>query len=186
MSVFNRAAQAAAKLSRPPTWRGRVFSDRMNKSVTVVVARQTFDPAIGKYVRKLKKFMAHDEHNECRIGDVVEIELCQRMSKHKSFIVKQILQPFRRGTDPLVPVAAQQPTIVPERVLAPRVLFPQDVAAGASLEPVPADVFSPFIAPRVEPIRAKAAAAAALNAAPATPLARALKRDREAHDTDKL
>ena len=71
---------------------GVVVSDRMDKSVVVRVDRLTKHPLYKKYIRKRTKFMAHDEENECKIGDRVEIVESRPLSKMKRWRVKRILE----------------------------------------------------------------------------------------------
>lgn len=69
---------------------GRVVSDKMNKTVTVLVERKVKHPLIGKVVSKSKKFHAHDENNECKEGDLVTITECRPLSKSKSWVVSKV------------------------------------------------------------------------------------------------
>ncbi|MGD1983617.1 MAG: 30S ribosomal protein S17 [Chromatiaceae bacterium] len=64
---------------------GRVVSDKMDKSVTVLVERRVKHPLYGKFVRKSTKVHAHDENNECQVGDVVVVEQCRPLSKTKKW-----------------------------------------------------------------------------------------------------
>lgn len=66
---------------------GEVVSDRANKTVTVLVERKYMHPVYKKYIRKSDKFAAHDEHNQFKIGDVVQIEECRPISKSKRWTV---------------------------------------------------------------------------------------------------
>ena len=76
------------------TLQGRVVSDKMDKTVTVLVERRVKHPLYGKYVRRSTKVHAHDENNECRIGDVVVVEQCRPLSKTKSWrFVKLVERP---------------------------------------------------------------------------------------------
>lgn len=70
---------------------GRVVSDGMDKSVVVAVDRLVEHPLYKKTIRRTSKFMAHDEKNECRIGDQVRLEESRPLSKRKRWIVKEIL-----------------------------------------------------------------------------------------------
>ena len=67
---------------------GRVVSDKMDKTVTVLVERKVKHPLIGKVVRLSKKFHAHDETNSCKEGDLVTIVESRPLSKTKSWVVK--------------------------------------------------------------------------------------------------
>ena len=66
---------------------GRVTSDKMNKTVTVLVARRVMHPLYKKFIRRSKNYAAHDEDNICKIGDLVRIEECPPISKRKAWIV---------------------------------------------------------------------------------------------------
>ena len=109
------------------TWRGRVFSNKMDKTATVLVARYSFNYKLNMYIRSYKKFKAHDEHNECRIGDIVEFQLDKKRSKTKNFLVTKILVPNRTGYEPLWPIERQPPTLTPEKALAPQVYLEHDI-----------------------------------------------------------
>ena len=71
---------------------GRVVSNKMDKTVTVLVERMVKHPVYGKVVRRSKKFHAHDERNECREGDIVEIVSSRPLSKTKFWKVTQVLR----------------------------------------------------------------------------------------------
>jgi small subunit ribosomal protein S17 len=71
---------------------GVVVSDKMDKTVTVLVERKLRHPLYGKFVKKSKKFMAHDELNDCNNGDKVRIMETRPMSKNKRWRVVQIVE----------------------------------------------------------------------------------------------
>ena len=71
---------------------GRVVSDRMNKTVTVLIERQVKHALYGKYMKRSTKVHAHDEENSCAVGDKVMIEECRPLSKNKSWRVVEILE----------------------------------------------------------------------------------------------
>lgn len=71
---------------------GIVVSDKMDKTVVVEVAENKKHPVIGKIVRTSKNFKAHDENNECGIGDRVEIAETRHYSKDKYFRVVRIIE----------------------------------------------------------------------------------------------
>jgi small subunit ribosomal protein S17 len=73
------------------TLTGVVWSDKMNKTVIVMVNRLVLHPVYKKYIRKKKKVKAHDEKNECRIGDKVRLIETRPLSKEKRWRVKEIL-----------------------------------------------------------------------------------------------
>ncbi len=66
---------------------GRVTSDKMDKTVTVLVERRVMHPLYKKFVRRSEKYAAHDEANLCREGDTVRIEECRPISKRKTWLV---------------------------------------------------------------------------------------------------
>ena len=66
---------------------GRVTSDKQDKTVTVLVARRVMHPLYKKFIRRSKKYAAHDEINECKVGDTVRFEECRPISKRKTWIV---------------------------------------------------------------------------------------------------
>jgi len=71
---------------------GVVTSSKMDKSVTIIVERRLKHPIYGKYVKKTKKFMAHDEKNECNEGDTVRIMETRPLSKKKRWRVVEIVE----------------------------------------------------------------------------------------------
>lgn len=71
---------------------GIVVSDKMEKSITVAVERRLRHPIYGKFVKKTKKFMVHDEKNECGIGDTVRIMETRPLSKNKRWRVVEIVE----------------------------------------------------------------------------------------------
>ena len=88
---------------------GRVTSDKMDKTVTVLVDRRVMHPLYKKFIRRSKKYAAHDEANLCKIGDKVRIEECRPISKRKTW---QVIE--RNGA----PVAGEALTSAPEGVAA--------------------------------------------------------------------
>lgn len=94
---MNQAAEQAptAKVSLKRTLVGRVVSDKMNKTVTVLVERRVKHPVIGKYITRSKKFHAHSENNEFKMGDTVEIEETAPISKTKAWKVARLLTKSR-------------------------------------------------------------------------------------------
>jgi small subunit ribosomal protein S17 len=73
------------------TLSGRVVSDKMDKTITVLVERKVKHPLIGKVVVKSNKFHAHDENNECKEGDLVTITESRPMSKTKTWVVSKVV-----------------------------------------------------------------------------------------------
>jgi len=66
---------------------GEVVSDKADKTVSVLVTRQILHPLYKKFVKKSKKYAAHDEDNSCKVGDTVRIEECAPISKSKTWKV---------------------------------------------------------------------------------------------------
>ncbi len=66
---------------------GVVVSDKMDKSVVVQVERRVMHPVYKKYIKRSKKYTAHDENNLCKVGDVVQIIESRPMSKTKTWVV---------------------------------------------------------------------------------------------------
>ncbi|WP_428391416.1 30S ribosomal protein S17 [Lichenicoccus sp.] len=66
---------------------GRVTSDKMDKTVTVLVDRRVMHPLYKKFIRRSKKYAAHDEENVCKVGDTVRIIECPPISKRKTWNV---------------------------------------------------------------------------------------------------
>jgi small subunit ribosomal protein S17 len=74
---------------------GRVVSEKMAKTVTVLVERQVMHPTIGKVVTRTKKYHAHNEGDLVHLGDKVLIEECRPISKTKAWTVKRLLEKAR-------------------------------------------------------------------------------------------
>lgn len=77
---------------RVRTLTGKVVSDKMDKTVTVLVERKVKHPLYGKIIRRSNKFHAHDENNEYQIGDVVVISESRPLSKTKTFVVTALVE----------------------------------------------------------------------------------------------
>ena len=71
---------------------GKVTSNKLEKSISVMVERKIKHPLYGKYVKKSNSFMAHDEKNECQIGDIVKIMETRPLSKNKRWRLIEILE----------------------------------------------------------------------------------------------
>ncbi len=74
------------------TLQGKVVSDKMDKSITVLIERQVKHPIYGKFIKRSTKIHAHDEANECKMGDVVKVVECRPLSKTKSFKLVEIVE----------------------------------------------------------------------------------------------
>ncbi|WP_372956495.1 30S ribosomal protein S17 [Marinobacter sp.] len=80
----------ATKTAR--TLNGKVVSNKMDKSVVVLVERQVKHPLYGKYVKRSTKIQAHDEQNQCNIGDLVTIQETRPISKNKSWALVEVTE----------------------------------------------------------------------------------------------
>jgi small subunit ribosomal protein S17 len=89
----NTADTSAKRVAKTLT--GKVISNKMQKTITVAVERYVPHAEYGKYQRRTTKFLAHDENNESKEGDVVAIEECRPLSRHKSWRLVRIVS---RGT----------------------------------------------------------------------------------------
>ncbi len=94
---------------------GRVTSDKMDKTITVLVERRVIHPLYKKFIRRSKKYAAHDDMNICKIGDTVRIEECRPISKRKTWLLME------RNGEPVPPP--------PGFSFAVRVPHAKDVAA---------------------------------------------------------
>ncbi|MRI32968.1 30S ribosomal protein S17 [Endozoicomonas sp. OPT23] len=74
------------------TLTGKVVSDKMDKTVTVLIERRVKHPLYGKIVKRSTKLHAHDENNDCRMGDTVTIKETRPMSKSKTFELVSIVE----------------------------------------------------------------------------------------------
>ena len=83
------ASSTAGTGTRPMV--GRVISDKMNKTVTVLVERRVKHPLYKKYIRRSTKIHAHDENETCNVGDAVSIVQCRPLSRTKSWRVHEII-----------------------------------------------------------------------------------------------
>ena len=81
---------AGRKVARQLT--GRVVSDKMDRTVTVLIERRVTHPLYGKIVTRSKKYHAHDETNECKEGDLVTIEECRPISRTKNWRVMKLVE----------------------------------------------------------------------------------------------
>ncbi len=82
--------QVKAALKR--TLVGKVVSDKMDKTVSVLIERRVKHPLYGKIVRRSKKYLAHDENNQAKVGDIVEIQESRPISKNKSWVLSKVVE----------------------------------------------------------------------------------------------
>ena len=78
------------RITNPRTLSGLVVSDRMEKTITVKVERRVKHPVYGKFIRRSTKLHAHDETNECHIGDSVTVVECRPLSKSKTWKLQSV------------------------------------------------------------------------------------------------
>jgi len=71
---------------------GRVVSDKMDKSIVVLMERQVKHPVYGKYIKRSKKYHVHDEKNECAMGDMVTFKECRPLSKTKHWTLIKVVE----------------------------------------------------------------------------------------------
>ncbi|MBN4079449.1 30S ribosomal protein S17 [Beggiatoa alba] len=71
---------------------GRVISDKMDRTITVLVERRVKHPLYGKFISRSTKLHVHDEKNECNIGDEVTISECRPISKTKSWTLVEVVK----------------------------------------------------------------------------------------------
>ena len=83
MSEENKVARTVTR---------RVVSDKMDRTITVLVERKVKHPLYGKFIKRSTKLHAHDENNECNTGDVVTIQQCRPISKSKSWKLVEITE----------------------------------------------------------------------------------------------
>ncbi len=86
---MNKQMNEAQKTS--PTLTGRVVSNKMDKTIAVLVQRTVKHPIYEKFMRRSTKVLAHDEHNECNEGDVVLLESSRPVSRRKAWRLQKVL-----------------------------------------------------------------------------------------------
>lgn len=85
----------AKEVSKGRILTGRVVSDKMHKTVTVVIERTVKHPLYGKVINRSKKYHAHDENNDYHPGDLVVIEECRPLAKTKTWRVTKLVEKAR-------------------------------------------------------------------------------------------
>lgn len=91
MATKEMTNETPERARRQTTKSGLVVSDKMDKTVVVAVENLVMHPIYHKYVKKTSKFLAHDENNECQIGDRVVIEESRPLSKRKRWNVREVV-----------------------------------------------------------------------------------------------
>ena len=74
------------------TVQGTVVSNKMDKTVVVAIVRQVKHPIYGKFIKRTTKLHAHDENNQCNMGDVVTLRECRPLSKNKSWTLVDVVE----------------------------------------------------------------------------------------------
>ena len=95
MSESMTETTAAEATGTNRTLTGRVVSDAMDKTITVLIERRVQHPLYGKYMTRSTKVHAHDAENACGSGDLVRIEQCRPLSKTKSWRLIEIVEKAR-------------------------------------------------------------------------------------------
>ena len=85
-------AELLPKKSNKRVLQGKVFSNKADKTIVVKIVRQVAHPLYKKYYKKTKKIMAHDEKNECSIGDTVKVKECRPLSRNKRWELVEIIE----------------------------------------------------------------------------------------------
>ncbi len=88
-TVETTSVDETEKVQRTLT--GRVVSNKMQKTITVLIERRVKHPKYGKFIKRSTKLHAHDENNECQEGDVVMISQCRPLSKTKAWRLEKIV-----------------------------------------------------------------------------------------------
>ncbi|MCB1538245.1 MAG: 30S ribosomal protein S17 [Rhodospirillales bacterium] len=114
---------------------GTVVSDKMDKTVTVLVERRVMHPKYKKYVKRSAKYAAHDEANVCQQGDTVSIEECRPISRNKSWRVIEGRDRFGKSR---AVVEFNPATHVPAAKTAEAKAAPKKAAAKAEAKPATA------------------------------------------------
>lgn len=91
-SEVEQSTAAADSKAKSRTLVGEVVSNKMQKSITVLIERKVKHPLYKKYIKRSTKMHAHDENDECRIGDLVSIEQCRPLSKTKTWRLERIIE----------------------------------------------------------------------------------------------
>src|ERR1044071_2316120 len=89
------ADAAAPRQAIVQALQGRIVSDKMDKTVTVLVERRVKHPLYGKFVTRSRKYHAHDENNEYKTGDLVEIVSCRKLAKTKAYKGSRLIEKAR-------------------------------------------------------------------------------------------
>ena len=85
-------SETTEKISKKSNITGKVVSASMDKSISVAVERRIKHPLYNKYISKTTKIMAHDQNNDCKVGDIVSLNEIRPISKRKSWTLSEIIK----------------------------------------------------------------------------------------------
>ena len=85
-------SETTEKISKKSNIIGKVVSASMDKSISVAVERRIKHPLYNKYISKTTKIMAHDQNNDCKVGDIVSLNEIRPISKRKSWALSEIIK----------------------------------------------------------------------------------------------
>jgi small subunit ribosomal protein S17 len=85
-------SETTEKISKKSNITGKVVSASMDKSISVAVERRIKHPLYNKYISKTTKIMAHDQNNDCKVGDIVSLNETRPISKRKSWALSEIIK----------------------------------------------------------------------------------------------
>ena len=85
-------SETTEKISKKSNIKGKVVSASMDKSISVAIERRIKHPLYNKYISKTTKIMAHDQNNDCKVGDIVSLNEIRPMSKRKSWVLSEIIK----------------------------------------------------------------------------------------------
>ena len=85
-------SETTEKISKKSNIIGKVVSASMDKSISVAVERRIKHPLYNKYISKTTKIMAHDQNNDCKVGDIVSLNEIRPISKRKSWALNEIIK----------------------------------------------------------------------------------------------
>ncbi len=85
-------SEATKKIAKKSNITGKVVSASMDKSISVAVERRIKHPLYNKYISKTTKIMAHDQNNDCKVGDIVSLNEIRPISKRKSWALSEIIK----------------------------------------------------------------------------------------------
>ena len=95
MTAAAQTQEPVTQVKNTRTLVGKVVSDKRAKTITVLIERRTKHELYGKIVARTSKYHAHDENNECKLGDVVEISESRPISKTKAWVVTRLIEKAR-------------------------------------------------------------------------------------------